>query len=133
MAWPKASPETVAILDAALGSSGATRRMMFGCPSYALEGKLFAGVWGGRVFVRLPDADRVAALAEGGDPFEPLEGRPLRMYALLPEAAVADREALSLWLERSRKFVRSLPRRPRRRSKASRKKASRKTSKKTGK
>ena len=128
MAWRKPSPDIAAILEKALGDSGATRRMMFGCPSYALEGKLFAGVWGDRVFVRLSDADRVAALSEGGDPFEPLEGRPLRMYALLPEAAAADREALSLWLERSRKFVGSLPRRPRKRLKAS-KRMSRKAGK----
>ena len=116
LAWDKASPEVAAALDEALEGSGASRRMMFGCPSYSLQGNLFAGVFGDGVFVRLSDADRAAAVSAGGRPFEPLEGRKLRMYVVLPRAAVADREALSAWLRRSMDFVNGLPRRPRKRA-----------------
>jgi TfoX/Sxy family transcriptional regulator of competence genes len=117
LAWKEPSPEVSAVLHGALEGSGATRREMFGCPSYSLEGNLLAGVFGDRVFVRLPDADRAAAVSEGGSPFEPLEGRKLRMYVVLPAAAVADGEALSSWLRRSMDFVGSLPKRPSKRSK----------------
>ncbi len=119
MAWKKPLPEVAALVDEALADSGATRGVMFGCPSYSLGGNLFVGVFGDEVFVRLSEVDRAAAVSEGGRPFEPLEGRTLRMYAVLPAAAVADREALSAWLLRSMDFVRGLPRRPRKGSRPS--------------
>jgi TfoX/Sxy family transcriptional regulator of competence genes len=121
LAWKQPSPEVAAILDEALEGSGASQRMMFGCPSYSLAGNLFAGAFGDQVFVRLPEADRAEAVSEGGSPFEPLEGRTLRMYVVLPAAAVADGEALSSWLRRSMDFVSSLPKRPRKRARARRK------------
>jgi len=88
---------------------------MFGCPSYSIEGNLFAGVFGECIFLRLSDIDRAAVISEGGRPFEPLEGRTLRMYALLPPTVIADGEMLSSWLGRSMDFVRGLPKRPRKR------------------
>jgi TfoX/Sxy family transcriptional regulator of competence genes len=116
LAWEEASAEVAAALDAALEGSGARRRKMFGCPCYSLRGNLFAGVFGDGVFVRLSDADRAAAVSAGCRPFEPLEGRTLRMYVALPRAEVADGEALSVWLRRSMDFVNGLPRRSRKRA-----------------
>ncbi len=121
MAFMKASPRVAAILEDALAKSGATRCMLFGCPSYTLMGNLFAGVFGEQVFLRLPEAGRVRAVSEGAGTFEPLKGRALKMYVLLSEAAVTDDEVLSTWLERSMDFVKGLPKRPRKRSKLARK------------
>ncbi len=121
MAFRKPSPGVATILEDALVKTGATRCMLFGCPSYSLEGNLFAGVFGEQVFLRLPDADRVAAVSEGAGPFEPLEGRALKMYVLLSATAIADGKMLSSWLRRSMDFVKGLPKRPRKRSKVARK------------
>jgi len=114
------SPRTAAILDQALARSGAKRCVMFGCPAYSLGGNLFAGVFGEAVFLQLSDQGRAEVVSEGGRPFEPLEGRRLRRYVLLPSSVVDDGEALSAWLRRAIDFVKSLPKRPRKRSRASR-------------
>ena len=116
MARKEPSPEAAAGLDNALAGSGAVRCVMFSCPSYSIGGNLFAGVFGESVFVRLSDTDRATIISEGGRLFEPLEGRTLRMYALLPPTIVADGEMLASWLGRSMDFVKGLPKRPRKRS-----------------
>jgi len=116
LARKEPSPEAATVLDNALAGSGAVRCVMFSCPSYSIGGNLFAGVFGESVFLRLSDTDRAAIISEGGRPFEPLEGRTLRMYALLPPSVVADGETLSSWLGRSMDFVKGLPKRPRKRS-----------------
>ena len=41
--------------------------------------------------------------------FEPMTGRPMREYIVLPKSALADRGALAAWLQRGLSYAASLP------------------------
>jgi hypothetical protein len=58
------------------------------------------------VFVKLPEAEREAALkVPGAKPFEPMKGRPMREYVVLPPAAWADKKKAGAWIRDSLDFV----------------------------
>jgi hypothetical protein len=62
------------------------------------------------VSVRLAETDRVAAIGkQGARLFEPMTGRPMREYIVLPKSALADRGALAAWLQRGLSYAASLP------------------------
>jgi TfoX/Sxy family transcriptional regulator of competence genes len=84
------------------------RRKMFGYPAAFVHGNLCAGLFGDRVFARLADEDR-AALPGGGAYFEPMPGRPMKAYAVIPDDVVADETALAEVLVRSVTFTAALP------------------------
>lgn len=81
---------------------GVTRRLVFGCPCGFVAGQMFFGVFGSDLFVRLSEEDRPTALAlRGAHAFEPMPGRPLREYVVLPPEVVADTRRMRRWLARS--------------------------------
>lgn len=95
-----------------------TRRRMFGQATVFVNGNMFLGTFGGQVFVRLSEPDRAAAAVElGATLFEPVPGRPMREYVVLPEAVLKDRARVSAWVQRGAAYTRGLPakgaRRPR--------------------
>ena len=59
---------------------------MFGQLSAFVNGNMFMGIFGEDVLVRLPEEDREKVLGAGGRVFEPMPGRPMREYVVLPEA-----------------------------------------------
>ena len=84
------------------------RRKMFGYPSVFVHGNLCAGLFRDMVFARLADADR-AALPSGGGYLEPLPGRPMKAYAVIPDDVVADEAALAEVLAKAVAFTAALP------------------------
>ena len=63
----------------------AERRLMFGYPCLFVGGNLATGLFEDRWQVRLGAADTAALLAlDGAAPFEPMPGRPMTGYTLLP-------------------------------------------------
>lgn len=84
------------------------RRKMFGYPAVFVGGNLAMGLFQDRVFARLSDEDR-ARLPGGGDYFEPMPGRPMKAYAVIPDDVVADEQALAKVLATSVGFTASLP------------------------
>jgi TfoX/Sxy family transcriptional regulator of competence genes len=108
MAWRKSSPELVRAFDAALPQRDQVeRRNMFGYPAAFVNGNMFAGLHQDVVLVRLSDAERQALLAQGGRNFEPMPGRVMKNYLLLPEAS--DGPTLSLWLRKAFDHTSQLP------------------------
>ena len=88
-------------------------RSMFGGLGAFVNGHMFAGVHGGSVFVRLGEADRSELLAvEGSDIFEPMPGRPMREYAVLPRAWSSDPERAQAWTARALASAAALPPKP---------------------
>jgi TfoX/Sxy family transcriptional regulator of competence genes len=87
------------------------RRKMFGYPAVFVSGNMAAGLFQDRVFARLSDEDR-ARLPGGGDYFEPMPGRPMKAYAVIPDDVVADEQALAEVLARSVSFTVALPPKP---------------------
>ncbi len=84
-------------------------RKMFGYPAAFLGGHLTTALNGPRWIVRLPEPERGALQAQGGSPFEPMPGRPMREYVVLPDALVADPGARAQWIDRAVAYVQGLP------------------------
>jgi TfoX/Sxy family transcriptional regulator of competence genes len=109
MTWAKAPQSLVDLFDDSLPDDPRVqRRKMFGYPAVFVGGNLAAGLFQDRVFARLSDEDR-ARLPGGGDYFEPMPGRPMKAYAVIPDDVVADDEALAEVLAKAVSFTAALP------------------------
>jgi TfoX/Sxy family transcriptional regulator of competence genes len=118
--WTKAPPELVARFAALIEAvPGAEPRKMFGYPAGFVQGHLFAGVFQDDVFVRL-SADDQAQLMKipGSRPFEPMPGRAMRGYVVVPRAVLASPRVRD-WLEKAFAHAKSLPPKTRARQKRS--------------
>ena len=115
MPWEKPSPELTIKLDDAVAVAAQAAgiqvepKPMFGCPAYFTNGNLFAGVWQSSLMLRLPEDGRAEARALGGGPFEPMAGRPMKEYVVLPPAVLDDPGVLSDWVRRGAEYAASLP------------------------
>jgi TfoX/Sxy family transcriptional regulator of competence genes len=111
MSMPRADEETRTFFHSLLPDDPpVTVRPMFGNIAGFINGNMFTGVFGTTVFVRLPEADRAELLAiEGAEPFEPMQGRPMREYVTLPEAWREDVDAAREWVLRSLRWAAALP------------------------
>jgi TfoX/Sxy family transcriptional regulator of competence genes len=85
------------------------RRKMFGWPSAVVGGNMFAALHRDAFVLRLAPDDLRELEGLGGRPFEPMPGRPMRGYLVVPETVLADEAALSAWVGRALTFGRSLP------------------------
>ena len=87
---------------------------MFGGLSLFLNGHMFAGVHGKKIVLKLGESDRAEAMSEmGAVPFEPMQGRVMKEYVVVPEAVWSDPETVDQWLRRSVDFVGALaPKKP---------------------
>ena len=110
-AWKKTSPELVAAFDKAVPASpNVTRRPMFGYASAFVNGNMFAGTFQDSIVVRLAETDRAALLKlRGAAPFEPMAGRPMKEYVVIPPSIVAKPKELSAWIERGHRYGKTLP------------------------
>lgn len=107
--WKKAPPELVAVFEDLVPAPPAEARQMFGYPAAFVNGNMFMGVFQDRMFLRLPDEARGELMQEGGDVFDPMGGRPMKEYAVVPQAMLSDRPALEAWVKRSLEYGLSLP------------------------
>ena len=85
---PKAGPKTVARFDRlaeTFVARGATRSQMFGMPVLKAGDKVFAGTFGDAMTFKLgpDDLERARALT-GVEPFEPMKGRRMKEWVLVP-------------------------------------------------
>jgi TfoX/Sxy family transcriptional regulator of competence genes len=107
---PKPSDETKEFFASIVPDHPAvTVRPMFGQLSAFVNGNMFMGIFGDDVVVRLPEADRAAIAAAGGGPFEPMAGRPMREYVMLPAAWRDEPERVREWAARSLDHAEELP------------------------
>jgi TfoX-like protein len=85
------------------------RRKMFGYPAAFIGGNLVTSLHAARWVVRLPD-DKLAKLHEaGGSIFEPMAGRPMKGFAVLPTTVVGDDAAVAAWVGRAIEHGRRMP------------------------
>ncbi len=110
MSWEKMSPEVAALLEEAVAPFTCQKRKMFGHECYFVNNNMWTGVFEDRIFVRLSEADRQAALERESETalFEPLAGRPMREYVELP-ASIYDSPEFESWLQDSYAYTSSLP------------------------
>jgi hypothetical protein len=109
--WRKSPPELIAAFEAAIaGLERAERRQMFGYPCAFAGGNLFTGLHQESFFVRLPEAERDALLSvKGASHLEPLPGRIMADYVVLPPPVVARPRELRDHVERSLAHALTLP------------------------
>lgn len=109
--WRKAPLWLVELFDRALPlDPRAERRAMFGFPAAFASGHMFTGLFEESLFVRLGEAERADLLAiEGAALFEPMPGRPMREYVVLPPALLEEDAAVTTWMKRGLAFAVSLP------------------------
>lgn len=110
--WEKSPPDLIACFDAALPrDEQVVRRTMFGYPCAFANGNMFGGLHKDRLFVRLPEAERRALLGEpGARPFEPMPGRPMAEYVVVPRPM--SNPGLSRWLDTALRYAAGLPPKP---------------------
>ncbi|OGO53424.1 MAG: hypothetical protein A2V84_05720 [Chloroflexi bacterium RBG_16_70_13] len=95
--------ERIAAPDVAL-------RLMFGYPCAWIGGNMLTGLFAEQWWVRVSEADRDALLAlPGAHPFEPMPGRAMGRYVVLPADVAASDPDLDAWLTKSIDFTRTLP------------------------
>ncbi len=106
----KSPPELIARFDelAALAQE-ADRRQMFGYPTCVLRGNMFMGLHEDSLILRLAEADRAEFLRRyHTDTFEPMPGRPMKEYVVVPPALISD-DAVGDWVRRSLAYAMQLP------------------------
>lgn len=88
MALPKPGTDTTRRFDALAEdfvARGATRGQMFGMPILKQKGKVFCGTFGDAMTFKLgPEDLEKARRAKGVEPFEPMRGRAMKEWVLVP-------------------------------------------------
>ena len=109
MAWKKSPPELIAAFEKAMPSDpGVQSRPMFGYPSVFLGGNHFAGTFQDKIVVRI-GADPAFAPAKAAKPFEPMPGRAMTGYVVVPEAVTKNPAKLREWIGEARDYAKTLP------------------------
>lgn len=87
---PTAGPKTVERFESlaqTFEARGAKRSKMFGMPVLKAGGKVFAGTFGDAMTFKLGPEDLAKAKTQSGvDAFEPMKGRPMKEWVLVPLA-----------------------------------------------
>ena len=107
---PKPSEHAKAAFTALVpGEPTVTLRPMFGNLAAFVNGNMFAGLFGEDLFVRLPDSEASAIVKQGGHAFEPMAGRAMRGYVVVPATWQKKPDAVRDWVKRSLTLARELP------------------------
>jgi TfoX/Sxy family transcriptional regulator of competence genes len=101
---PKPDPKAMELFEGAVPKGPDIKvKAMFGNFGVFASGKMFMGIFGDQVFVKLSAERQGAALRiPGAKPFEPMKGRTMKGYVVLPPAVWNDRRKAALWVEESR-------------------------------
>jgi len=110
MTW-RSPEELVKVFEEALDNwPGAQIRKMFGYPAGFVNGQMFTGLHEDKMFVRLSPKDLAVFMQiDGAAPFAPMQGRPMREYAVIPASILHDSTALHDWLVKAFDYTLSLP------------------------
>ncbi len=86
-----------------------TVRPMFGNLGVLVNGNMFMGLLGDDVFFRLSKEDRAELLkVKGASLFEPIKGRPMKEYVVIPKTWWEQQETVESWVSRSLEWAKKL-------------------------
>jgi TfoX/Sxy family transcriptional regulator of competence genes len=105
----KSPQELIDAFEAAMPGAPAVKRPMFGYPCGFVNGNMFMGLFADKMFVRLPEDSRAELMGIGGTTFEPMPGRPMRDYVVIPGEIIAKPAELKSWAEKALRYGNSLP------------------------
>jgi TfoX/Sxy family transcriptional regulator of competence genes len=107
---PKPGERALKAFDGLLPDApGVTIRPMFGNRSAFVNGNMFAGLFGDRLFVRLDASGQDAVMAEGGSAFEPMPGHAMKGYVCLPEGWLENETATRKRIAEALDFTSRMP------------------------
>ena len=111
MEWKKAPEELVQFLSQKMKNVNCDYRKMFGYPAYFINGNMFAGIHGEKLFIRLSEseAEEIMNSHLNVTCFEPMLGRTMNGYVVLPKSLYSDEGLFDKWLNKSVKYVSTLP------------------------
>jgi TfoX/Sxy family transcriptional regulator of competence genes len=114
MVWKPAPPELVSLFDRVIPTDPAVeRRKMFGYPAAFVNGNMFAGLHEDRLVLRLA-AEAIAEAKQGGArDFEPMPGRAMRGWIVVPRDVLADVGLTGRWITRAFRHASEMPRKAR--------------------
>jgi hypothetical protein len=72
------------------------------------EGDMFAGTYQDKIVVRF-GGDRMFAGAKTAKSFEPMPGRAMKEYLVVPEAVVKSPAKLRAWIDHAHSYAKTLP------------------------
>ena len=84
-------------------------RPMFGNLAAFVNGNLFAGLFGEDLFVRLPADESTAVKEQGGRDFEPMPGRAMKGYVIVPKTWRHKPDASTAWIKRALELTGKMP------------------------
>ena len=111
MMWEKMSRDTAKLLETLVQPFACQKKPMFGYDVYWVNGNMFIGIFQSSIFFRLSPQDRKEFLEKYEDArlFEPMEGRLMKEYVVVPDSVLEDKDAVGEWMSRSFEYTKSLP------------------------
>jgi len=105
MQWKKSPQELIDTFEAVMPLAPAVLRKMFGYPAAFVNGNMFMGLHQENMIVRLSEPAREKLLKTAGARiFEPMPGRPMREYVILPASVIQDKEKLRFWVAQALEY-----------------------------
>ena len=96
--------------EAVVPGPPAQQRKMFGYPAAFVNNNMFMGLFQESMMMRLPEDLRSNLLKlKSAKVFEPMPGRPMKEYVVLPDALIADRAKLAEWVAKSFQYAAAMP------------------------
>src|SRR5258708_10772549 len=86
-----------------------TTRPMFGTLAGFVNGNMFCGLFGEDLFVRVSDGDQAKVRKQGGRAFEPMPGRAMTGYVVVPVGWQKKPDATRAWIITALSWSRTLP------------------------
>ena len=91
-------------------AAGVEKRKMFGYPCSFVKGNMFMGLFQESMILRLSEKDREAFLKlEQARQFEPMPGRTMKEYVVVPPYMLKDTSTLKKWIGKSLDYASGLP------------------------
>ena len=111
MKIPRPDQASVALFKSLVPSDpNVNIRPMFGNVSAFINGNMFFGLFGNELFVRLSTLDQAELLKnKGASNLEPMKGRPMKDYVVMPRAWHEKPETLRGWIAKSLAWTSKLP------------------------
>jgi hypothetical protein len=108
--FSKSPPALVERFGSILGRyPEAQQKKMFGYPAAFIGGNMATGLFAEQWVVRLPAWEIDEARSAGAGPFEPMAGKPMKGFVVIPAADVSDDARIIDWVERGLSTARAMP------------------------
>lgn len=108
MQWKKSSPDLIAAFEKAKPTDTSVRsRPMFGYPALFVDGTCSPARTGTGLSSALGTTAR--SRAKAAQTFEPMPGRPMQDYVVVPEAIAKSPAKVRAWIDHAHAYAQTLP------------------------